>query len=232
MVTIRRSTQRGHATHGWLDSYHSFSFDEYHDPNFMGFKSLRVINEDFIAAGQGFGTHRHRDMEILTYVLAGALRHADNLGTGSVLKPGDVQLMTAGLGISHSEFNESKTEPLHLLQIWIIPERLGLNPEYRERKFGDEHKLNQLGLIASSDARENSLRIYQDADVYASILETGRTLSFGLRPGRSLWIQIISGALGLGEYQILAGDAAAVSNETKLSLVAGSTCHFLLFDLI
>lgn len=231
MIRIRKSEARGYANHGWLKSYHTFSFASYHDPEHMGFRALRVINDDWIGAGQGFGTHPHRDMEIVTYVLQGSLEHRDSLGTGSVLRHGDVQRMSAGTGVTHSEFNHSTSEDLHLLQIWLLPERSGITPGYEEKNFPAEEKQNQLRLLASRDARNGSLTIHQDVDLYAALLEPGQEVRHSVRPGRHAWLQVAAGAVTLNGEQLSTGDAAAVSAEDELVIGGVETAEILLFDL-
>ncbi|HEX4922587.1 MAG TPA: pirin family protein [Bdellovibrionales bacterium] len=231
MIVLRPSNERGHANHGWLDTYHTFSFASYFDPQHMGFGALRVINEDKVDPGEGFGTHPHRDMEIITYVLDGALQHRDSMGNGSIIRPGDVQRMTAGTGVAHSEFNASAEKPVHLLQIWILPERGGLEPGYEEKKFAREDKLNALRLIASRDGQDGSVLIHQDVKLYASILETGKSVEYDLRKGRKAWIQVARGRLTFNGHTLEAGDGAAVTEAERLQLEAGGETEFLLFDL-
>jgi len=241
MITVRKSHERGHANHGWLDSYHTFSFAGYQDPHHMRFRSLRVMNEDWIAPGQGFGRHPHQDMEIVTYVLDGKLEHQDSMGNGSVLHPGDFQRMTAGTGVEHSEFNPSADETLHLYQIWLYPRERGLEPGYEERSFRPSEKHNQLRLVASHDGRDDSLTIHQDADIYLSDLAAGASVSHQLHPGRHAWVQVMRGTVQIGPAQVgdgngqstelTAGDAAAVSDETALQLTAASPAEVMLFDL-
>lgn len=231
MITVRKSEERGHAQHGWLESYHTFSFSSYHDPRYMGFRDLRVINQDRVQPGEGFGTHGHRDMEIVSYVISGALEHKDSLGTGSVLRPGDVQRMSAGRGVTHSEFNHSKAEEVHFLQIWILPARQGIAPGYEEKRFGEDEKKNRLRVIVSPDSREGSLKIHQDATIYASILDPGTTLEHPLAPGRHAWVQLIQGELDLGGQVLRPGDGASVSQESLLRFQALKRAEFLLFDL-
>ena len=231
MITVRKAQERGHARHGWLDSFHTFSFAGYHDPEHMGFRALRVINEDRVQPRRGFDTHSHRDMEIVTYVLGGALRHEDSLGTGSVIRPGDVQRMSAGTGVSHSEFNHSATELVHLLQIWILPEREGLAPSYEQKHFPSEERRGVLRLVASRDARSGSIRIHQDVDLYASLLGEGESLSHALRPGRHAWLQVARGHCTLNGSPLEAGDGAAVSGEATLRLTGATDAEILLFDL-
>jgi redox-sensitive bicupin YhaK (pirin superfamily) len=231
MITIRKSEDRGHFNLGWLDTYHTFSFDQYYDPAHMHFRSLRVINEDRVQAAKGFPTHSHRDMEIITWILAGALEHRDSMGNGSVIRPGDVQRMSAGTGVSHSEFNPSESDPVHLLQIWILPERDGLPPSYEEKHFGDEERRGRLRLIASKDGREGSVKIHQDAQLYASILDAGQTAVHALAEGRYGWLQVARGTIRLNDVELKQGDGAAVSNESELRIAAQDQAEFLLFDL-
>jgi redox-sensitive bicupin YhaK (pirin superfamily) len=231
MINIRRSDERGGGNHGWLNTQHTFSFDSYHDPRFMGFRSLRVINEDWVEAGQGFPMHPHRDMEIITYVLEGALEHKDSLGTGSVIRPGDGQRMSAGSGIRHSEANSSKTEPVHLLQIWILPERRGLDPSYEQKAFPAEEKRGQLRLIAAPDGKDGSVTIHQDAKLYVSLLEPGQEVKHELGKGRYAWLQVAKGAVELNGTPLTQGDGAAVSDEQKLTIKGAKDAEILLFDL-
>jgi quercetin 2,3-dioxygenase len=234
-LTLRRSHERGHADHGWLDTYHSFSFADYHDPRHMGFRSLRVINEDRVAAGEGFGTHPHRDMEIITVVTEGALEHKDSLGTGSVLRPGDVQRMTAGTGIQHSEFNHSKTDALRLFQVWILPERRGLTPGYEEKRFAPEERKDRLRLVASRDARDGALTIHQDVDVFVADLGAGVSVAHELAAGRHAWLQLGRGRVTVNGAEngaeLRAGDGVAVSDVRRLEVVALEPSELLLFDL-
>jgi redox-sensitive bicupin YhaK (pirin superfamily) len=231
MITIRKSNERGHAERGWLESYHSFSFADYYDPEHMGFRSLRVINEDWIRGGVGFPTHPHKDMEIITYVLEGSLAHKDSMGNGSAIGPGDVQRMSAGTGVTHSEFNASETETAHLLQIWILPERAGVPPSYEEKVFPEDEKRNRLCLIASGDAREGSVRLNQDADVYVSLLDAGQTVTHSLAEGRGAWIQVAGGSISVNGEALQAGDAAAIEQESRISLSGVENAEVLLFDL-
>ena len=231
MIRVRRAGERGHADHGWLDTRHTFSFASYHDPAHMGFRALRVINEDRVAPGTGFGAHSHRDMEIITYVLEGALAHKDSMGNGSVIRPGNVQRMSAGMGVTHSEFNASDADPVHFLQIWILPERTGLPPSYEEKQFTREEKRGVLRLIAAADARDGVATIHQDARVYASVLEPGERLAHRLPPGRHAWLHVVSGALALGDLVLAGGDGVAISDEPALSLTATAPSELLLFDL-
>jgi len=232
MITVRRSDERGHFDHGWLDTYHSFSFASYYDPKHMGFRSLRVINEDRVAPGGGFGTHPHRDMEIITYVLQGGLAHKDSMGNGSTIRPGDVQRMSAGTGVLHSEFNHSKDEAVHLLQIWILPDKEGVTPSYEQKFFDAESKRGVLRLIASRDGRDGSVTIHQDADLFASVLGKGVSVEHELSAGRHAWLQVVRGKVAANGVELTAGDGAAVSAESKLT-VEGSEdgSEILLFDL-
>ena len=231
MIKIRPAEERGHASHGWLDSYHTFSFADYHDPEHMGFRHLRVINDDRVAPGMGFGMHPHRDMEILTYVLEGALEHRDSMGNGSVIKPGRVQRMTAGTGVTHSEFNPSQTDPVHLLQIWVLPEKKGLPPDYEEREFPGDDRRGRLRLVASRDGREGSTHWKQDAELYATLLSPGETVSHPLKPGRHAWAQVARGAVTLNGHALKAGDGAAISEEEGVEIRAEAETELLLFDL-
>lgn len=231
MITIRPANERGHTNFGWLDSRHSFSFGEYMDYDHMGFHSLRVINDDKVAGGGGFPTHPHRDMEIITWVLSGNLEHKDSLGTGSVIRAGDVQRMTAGTGILHSEFNASKTEPVHLLQIWIVPEKRALKPGYAQTSFPSAERRGQLKLIASRDGRDGSVSINQDASVYAAALSPGQKVSHTLTPGRAAWVQVATGSVKLNGQTLKAGDGAAIEDETALELVGVEVGETLLFEL-
>jgi redox-sensitive bicupin YhaK (pirin superfamily) len=231
MIQIRKADERGHAEHGWLESWHSFSFAEYHDPAHMGFSVLRVINEDIVAPGTGFGMHSHRDMEIVTYVLSGALQHKDSLGTGAVISAGEVQRMSAGTGIRHSEFNASETEPVHLLQIWILPECAGITPGYEQKLIPDEEKRGRWKAIATRDGRDGSLTIHQDAALYAAILEDGERIQFRPEPGRVQYLQVARGELSMNGEVLSAGDAVAVTDEKELVLAAWGGGEVLLFDL-
>ena len=231
MITIRKSAERGHFNLGWLDTYHTFSFDQYYDPAHVHWRSLRVINEDRVAPGQGFPTHSHRDMEIITYILSGALEHRDSMGSGSVIRPGDVQRMSAGRGVSHSEFNPSDSESVHLLQIWILPQSPGLAPSYEEKSFSEDERRGRWRLVASEDGREGSVTIQQDARLYAAILDAGASVEHTLGANRYAWLQVARGAVKLNEFDLQAGDGAAVSNETALKAVAQESAEILLFDL-
>lgn len=233
MITVRPSAARGHFDHGWLDTRHTFSFAEYYDPQQMGFRDLRVINEDRVAPGQGFGTHGHRDMEIISYVLSGQLAHRDSTGGGSTLRPGDVQRMSAGRGVRHSEFNGSREEPVHFLQIWILPAQGGIEPSYEDRNFPEAARLNTLKLIAAPEGRDGAMRIHQDVAVYASLLEPGRTVAHALAPGRHAWVQLARGKLRVNGQTLSAGDGAAISDESMLQLEAEGPdrAELLVFDL-
>jgi hypothetical protein len=231
MITLRRSGERGHADHGWLDSHHTFSFAGYYDPNHMGFRALRVINEDRVKPGEGFGTHPHRDMEIVSYVLSGALAHKDSMGNGSTIRPGDVQRMSAGTGVTHSEFNASHADLVHFLQIWILPEERGIAPGYEQKRFEDEEKRGRLRLIASRDGREGSVTIHQDASIHATLLGPGEAVTHALAPSRHAWIQVIRGEISLGKETLSAGDGAAVSEESEISIVGRALAEVLVFDL-
>ncbi|MFB2879147.1 pirin family protein [Floridanema aerugineum] len=231
MIIIRPAEERGHANHGWLDSYHSFSFASYYDPNFMGFRDLRVINQDRVAPGRGFGTHPHKDMEIVSYVVEGALEHKDTLGTSSVIRPGEVQRMSAGTGIAHSEYNHSETEPVHFLQIWILPNEKGIKPGYEQKMFADEEKRSQLRLVASGDGRNGSVTIHQNVDLYASLLQPGEQVVHTLEPQRHVWVQVIKGQIMLNDLPLKAGDGAAISEENRVAIEATNSAEFLLFDL-
>ena len=231
MLIVRHAKQRGHANHGWLDSYHTFSFASYYDPSFMGFRNLRVINEDRVLPGQGFGTHPHRDMEILSYVLSGGLQHRDSLGSGSVIRPGDVQRMTAGTGITHSEFNASKEEPVHFLQIWIQPRQVGLVPSYEERHFAEAQRRGQLRLVASPTAEQGSLAIQADVRVYAGLFDAGEQQDLPLASDRHAWVQVARGRLRVNGVALEAGDGAALSQESQVRIEGVSGAELLLFDL-
>ena len=230
-MEIRRAGERGHAQHGWLDSYHSFSFADYYDARHMGFGPLRVINEDRVQPGMGFGTHGHRDMEIITYVLSGRLEHKDSIGTGSVIAPGDVQAMSAGRGVRHSEFNPSPAEPTHFLQIWIEPAVTGVEPRYQQTRFPEEEKRGRLRLIASSDGAEGSVRIHQDARVYAALVTGDEALSHALAPGRRAYVHVVRGSAHVNGTQLAAGDAAKIEREGAVGIDRGDDAEILLFDL-
>lgn len=231
MTTIRPGNERGHFDHGWLDTYHTFSFADYYDPRQMAFRSLRVINEDRVKGGRGFGMHPHRDMEIITYVVEGGLQHRDSMGNGSVIIPGEIQRMSAGTGVAHSEYNASATDPVHLLQIWILPERAGLPPGYEQKRFEDEEKRGRLKLIGAADPRDGAVKIHQDVDLYAALLEPGDAVAHELRPGRHAWLQVVRGDVSLNGHRLHAGDGAAVSDEERLLIEAAADAELLLFDL-
>ena len=231
MISIRQSNERGGGNYGWLNTRHTFSFDQYYDPRFMGFRSLRVINEDEVAPGGGFPTHPHRDMEIITYVLEGALEHKDSLGTGSVIRPGDGQRMSAGRGIRHSERNASTTQPVHFLQIWIKPDRPGHEPSYKQKAFTNEEKRGKLRLIASPDGADGSVSIHQNARLYVGLLARGDEVTHHLGQGRYAWLQVAKGAIELNGKALRQGDGAAVSDEPTLSIKGSEDAEVLLFDL-
>ena len=231
MIKIRKSNERGHFNHGWLDTRHSFSFGDYFDAEHMGFRTLRVINEDVIQPGQGFGTHSHRDMEILTLVTEGALEHKDSLGNASMIKPGEIQRMTAGRGVTHSEFNSSKKNPVHLLQIWILPDRKDLQPGYEQRVLKSAGKESRLRLIASPEGENDSVKIHQKAFVYDGALRGNETLSHGLPAKQGAWIQVVNGVLELNHERLEMGDGAAVEKEPKLIFQSKTGAEFLLFNL-
>lgn len=232
MITIRKSDERGHFNFGWLDTKHTFSFGDYHDPRHMSFRHLRVINDDLVGPGQGFGMHEHRDMEIISYVLDGALEHKDSLGHGAVLRPGEVQRMTAGAGIRHSEFNPSKDETCRLLQIWIFPEKRGLAPSWEQKAFSAEGRTNKLQLVASPDASDGSVKIHQNVRLFTTVLDAGKSVSHTLAPGRFAWVQVARGSVELNGQALKEGDAAGVSEETALALKATSKAEVLVFDLV
>jgi quercetin 2,3-dioxygenase len=231
MITVRRSAERGGGNYGWLNTKHTFSFDQYDDPNWMGFRSLRVINEDWVTPGQGFPFHPHRDMEIITYVLEGALEHRDSMGNGSIIRPGDGQRMSAGTGVRHSEANPSETEKVHLLQIWILPDRKGHKPGYEQKAFPAGEKQNKLRLIASPDGKDGSVTIHQDAKLYVSLLASGEELTQPIAPGRHAWLQVAKGAVELNGELLHQGDGAAVSKEEYLKITGKEDAEILLFDL-
>ena len=230
MITIRKAEERGHFDFGWLNTYHSFSFGEYYDPKHTRFRTLRVINEDFVQPGHGFPTHGHRDMEIVTYILQGALEHRDSMGTGSIIRRGDAQRMSAGTGVTHSEANPSPDEPVHLLQIWIFPSEQDMQPEYEEKKFSDEEKLNKLRLIVSPDGSDGSVKIHQDAKIYAALLDDRAEVFHTLDDERSAWLQIAAGSVTLNDVALKQGDGAAVSQEARLRITAQAPAEVLLFD--
>jgi hypothetical protein len=231
MITVRKSEERGHADHGWLDTYHTFSFDTYHDPAHMGFRTLRVINEDRVAPGVGFPTHGHRDMEIVTYVIEGALEHKDSLGNGEVIRPGEIQRMSAGTGVRHSEFNPSKTEAVHLLQIWILPAERGTPPGYEQIEIGRGVTNGNLQLIASPEGGPGAVRIGQDARLFRGRLAAGTAVDHAIAPSRHAYVQVVSGAVEANGESLSAGDGAAVSSEKSLKLNAADDAEFLVFDL-
>lgn len=231
MLRVRKANDRGHANHGWLNTYHTFSFSSYYDPDHVQFRNLRVMNEDWVAPGQGFGTHPHRDMEIVTYVLEGALEHRDSMGNGEVLRPGEFQRMSAGTGITHSEFNPSKTEPVHLYQIWLLPERKGLTPSYEQKAFPTETMKNELRLVASREAANGALLIQTDASIFLSKLDAGRQVTHELAAGRHAWLQVLRGTVTLNGQPLATSDGVAVSDETRLTIEASTDAEVMLFDL-
>jgi redox-sensitive bicupin YhaK (pirin superfamily) len=231
MITIRKAEERGHFDFGWLNTYHTFSFGEYYDPRNMGFRSLRVINEDFVHPGRGFPTHGHRDMEIITYVLEGGLAHKDSMGNGSIIRPGDVQRMSAGTGVRHSEANPSEDESVHLLQIWLLPNKLNVEPSYAEKKFEDEEKRGRLRLVASPDGSDGSVSMNQDARLYAALLDSGQEVAYELEPDRHAWVQVARGAIEVNGQTFKQGDGAAISEERELKIVGKEPSEILLFDL-
>ena len=231
MIEIRRSEERGHANHGWLDSYHSFSFADYYDPEHMHFGPLRVINEDRIAGGQGFGTHGHRDMEIVTYVLDGALAHRDSMGNGSTIRHGDVQRMSAGTGVMHSEFNASEDESVHLLQIWVLPQRAGDQPGYEEKRFDDADKRGRLRIVASPDGRDGSVTIHSDASIYAALIDGAEQAALPLQAGRRAYVHVARGALTVNGEALAAGDAAMIVDAAAVTLEQGNDAEVLVFNL-
>jgi redox-sensitive bicupin YhaK (pirin superfamily) len=231
MITVRKAEERGHAGFDWLDTWHTFSFADYHDDRYMGFRTLRVINDDTVAGGGGFGTHPHRDMEIITYVLSGALEHKDSMGNGRVIRPGEVQYMAAGTGVAHSEFNPSATEPAHFLQIWILPDRQGAKPAYAEKSLAKAAP-GKFHLVASKSGRDGSIPINQDADVLVGKFKTGDKAGYTLKPGRHVWLQVAEGELQLNGRSLRAGDGAAVSDEKQLVLESAGPAQVILFDLI
>ncbi|MGD1912750.1 MAG: pirin family protein [Rivularia sp. (in: cyanobacteria)] len=232
MITVRQAQARGNANFGWLDSKHTFSFGNYYDPNHMGFASLRVINEDKVLPSKGFGTHSHKDMEIISYVLQGELEHKDSIGNGSVIRPGDVQRMSAGTGIAHSEFNGSATDLVHFLQIWIMPDTTGIQPSYEQKNFGDDEKQGKLRLVASPDGRDNSVTIHQDANLYVAVLNNGDRINHSTKNDRSFWLQVARGSVDINDKSLGTGDGAAITQETDIEIVATSDrTEVLLFDL-
>ena len=232
MMEIRRSKERGLAEHGWLKSFHTFSFADYHDPKHMGFGPLRVINEDRVQAGQGFGTHGHSDMEIISYVLEGELAHKDSMGNGSVIRPGDVQRMSAGTGVRHSEYNASKSDLVHFLQIWIEPSERGIAPSYEEKHFDEASKRGKLRLIASHDARDGSVRLHQDADLYATLVDGDESVAFEPRPGRKIYVHLVRGEAQVNGQALVAGDAMKLAGgDNKVRIDRGRGAEILIFDL-
>jgi redox-sensitive bicupin YhaK (pirin superfamily) len=231
MITLRKAQDRGHAQHGWLDSWHTFSFGDYYDPKHMGFRSLRVINEDRVAPGKGFPTHTHRDMEIVTYVLEGALEHKDSMGNGSVMKPGDVQRMTAGTGVGHSEFNASRSEPVHFLQIWLLPEGRNLQPGYEQKNFSKAERQGKLRVVASREGGDGAVVVHQDVKLLAGVFAAGESASYTLAPGRHAWLHVARGKLRVNGQDLEAGDALQASEEATLELSGVNDAEVLLFDL-
>jgi hypothetical protein len=231
MLNVRKADERGHADHGWLDSHHTFSFADYYDPAHMGFRALRVINDDTVAPGRGFGAHPHRDMEIISYVLEGALAHKDSMGTGSVIEPGDVQRMSAGTGVVHSEFNASKQDPVHFLQIWLVPAKRGIKPGYEQKRFTREDKQGRLRLVASPDARDGSITIHTDAQIYAGLFDAGQRAEHALAAGRHAWIHVARGKVSANGHELGAGDGLAISDESRIAIEGIAGGEVLLFDL-
>lgn len=231
MITLRKANDRGHADHGWLNSYHTFSFANYYDPEHMGFRKLRVINEDRVAGGGGFAPHSHRDMEIISYVLDGALEHQDSMGNNSVIRPGEVQRMTAGTGVTHSEYNASETDTVHFLQIWVIPEKAGLTPGYEQKFYTPEEKRGQLRLIASQDGRDRSVTVHQDLNLYATVLGKDEKVTHEIERDRHLWVQVVRGSASVNGESLNAGDAVAIEKEPVLELVGQDMTEILVFDL-
>lgn len=231
MITIRKSAERGYANHGWLKSFHSFSFASYYDPAHMHFGNLRVINEDFVAAGAGFNKHPHDNMEIITYVISGALSHQDSMGNSSTILPNEVQIMSAGTGVFHSEFNHEKHQETHLLQIWILPKIRQINPRYGQKSFAEEFKKNDFVLVVSGSGRDGSIQINQDAEIFVGKFSAGKNFDFSIKNNRKIWIQMVKGKLSINDQTIETGDAMAISDEEKISLKAEENSEFLLFDL-
>lgn len=231
MIQIRRAAERGHFDHGWLNTWHTFSFGDYHDARFNRFRSLRVMNEDFVAPGSGFGMHPHRDMEIVTYILSGALEHKDSIGNGEVLRAGEFQCMSAGTGLMHSEFNPSKNEPVHLYQIWLFPERHGIEPRYEQKAFLTDGKEDRLQLVASHGGLDGSLTIHQDARIYLATLSPDHRIDFDIKPDRFAWLQALRGRVSLNDQELQPGDGAAIGEETRLEIAAVEPAEIMLFDL-
>jgi quercetin 2,3-dioxygenase len=231
MLTVRRAGERGHADHGWLDSHHTFSFADYYDPAHMGFRALRVINEDRVAAGQGFGKHSHRDMEIISYVLAGGLEHKDSMGTGEVIRPGDVQRMTAGTGVTHSEYNASDRELVHFLQIWILPDQRGIAPSYEQQTFSRDDKAGKLRRVASPDGRDGSVTLHADATLYAGLFDRDQAAELAIAPGRHAWVHVVRGEASVNGTALAAGDAVALSEERTVRIQGIDASELLVFDL-
>jgi redox-sensitive bicupin YhaK (pirin superfamily) len=233
-MTVRPREERGHAEHGWLDSHHTFSFADYYDPKHMGFRTLRVINEDRVEPGRGFGTHPHRDMEIVSYVLEGGIEHRDSMGTGSVIRPGDVQRMSAGTGVTHSEFNASKTDPVHFLQIWLMPGKRGIEPSYEQKTFSAEEKQGRLRVVASPDGRDGSITVNTDATLYAGLFGEGESAALELAQGRHAWVQVVRGTLRVNGKELREGDGAAISEEKTVKVEGangGEASEVIVFDL-
>ena len=231
MITVLQSSERFHTEAGWLDSHHSFSFADHYDPERLGFRALRVINDDRVQPARGFGSHSHRDMEIITYVLSGELAHKDSMGNGSIIRPGEVQRMSAGTGVVHSEMNPSRTEPVHFLQIWVVPDRSGHKPGYEQKLFPDAERRGQLRVVASPDGRDGSVTIHQDALVHVSLLERGERVSYSLPPTRHAWVHVARGTVDVNGQSLREGDGAAISDEDRLDLTARESSEVLLFDL-
>jgi quercetin 2,3-dioxygenase len=231
MIRVRKAAERGHFNHGWLDTYHTFSFADYYDPAYVGFRSLRVINDDRVQPGQGFGMHGHKDMEIVTYVLDGALEHQDSMGNGSIIRAGELQRMTAGTGVRHSEFNPSETEWVHLYQIWLLPQQKGLKPSYKQLAVGEEEKQGRFRLVASPAGDDGSLTIHQDARLYLALLSPGESVAHEIETGRAAWLQVLRGSGDVLGHALAAGDGAAVTDEKVLSIQAAAPSEVLLFDL-
>jgi len=231
MMTIRHASERGHANHGWLDSHHTFSFADYYDPNAMGFRALRVINEDRVQPGRGFGTHPHRDMEIISYVLEGGLAHKDSMGTGSVIQPGEVQRMSAGTGVTHSEMNASREQSVHFLQIWLVPERRGITPSYEQKAYAQAEKDGKLRIVASPDGRDGSVVIHTDAALYAGLFDQGQSAELAIPKGRHAWVQVARGKVRVNGKDLGPGDGAALSDESALAIEGVEKAEVLVFDL-